>query len=137
MRKISKILNGMAAAAGSLVLLFAVSCNSIKDNSDRSLQELANHLVTLVGGTVEGKVFTPPVKAVDGLCIRVEGREVFLYQYDPSLKKQRHKLDQIRKSGTLYINGIPFKAAINGCFVMIEHETNIKKKELLTAFESF
>ena len=137
MRKISKILNGLAAAAGSLLLLFAVSCNSIKDNSDRTLQELASHLTAQVGGTVEGKVFTPPVKAADGVSIRVEGREVFLYQYDLTLKKQRNKLDQIRKSGMLYINGIPFKAAGNGCFVMIEHETNIKKKELLQAFKSF
>ena len=137
MRKISKILNGMAAAAGSFILLFAVSCNSIKDNSDRTLQELASHLTAQVGGTVEGKVFTPPVKAADGVSIRVEGREVFLYQYDLTLKKQRNKLDQIRKSGMLYINGIPFKAAVNGCIVMIEHETNIKKKELLQAFKSF
>ncbi len=137
MRKISRILKGMAAAAGCILLLFAVSCNSMKDNSDRTLQELVNHMTTQVGGTVDGKVFTAPVKAVDGICIRVEGREVFLYQYDPSLKKQKHKLEQIRKSGMLYINGIPFKAAVNGCFVMIEHETNIKKKELLHAFENF
>lgn len=137
MRKISKILNGMAAAAGYFILLFAVSCNSVKDNSDRSLAELASHMTAQVGGTLDGKVFTPPVKAADGVSIRVEGREVFLYQYDLTLKKQQHKLDQIRKSGMLYINGIPFKAAVNGCFVMIEHETNIKKKELLHAFENF
>ena len=137
MRKISKILSGMAAAAGSFILLFAVSCNSIKDNSDRTLQELVSHMTAQVGGTVDGKVFTPPVKAADGVSIRVEGREIFLYQYDLTLKKQRNKLEQIRKSGMLYINGIPFKAAVNGCFVMIEHETNIKKKELLHAFENF
>lgn len=131
-------MNMLAVAAGCIVfLLLSVSCNSFKDNSDRSLPELANYMVSKVGGTVTGKVFVVPVKAVDGVCLRVEGREVFLYQYDPKYKKQKHKLDQIRKSKMLYINGIAFKAAVNGCFVMIEHETNIKKKELLTAFENF
>ena len=130
-------MSGFAVATGVFFLLFLVSCASAGDNSDRSLQELANHMITQVGGTLDGKVFTAPVKAVDGMSIRVEGREVFLYQYNPKLKKQKHKLDQIRKNKELYINGIAFKAAVNGCFVMIEHETNIKKKELLRAFEKF
>ena len=128
---------GIIAAAGILFLLTATGCSSLKDNSDQTIQELANHMITHVGGTVDGKVFPVPVKAMDGICIRVEGREVFLYVYNPKLKKQKHKLDQIRKSKKLYINGIAFQAAVNGCFVMIEHETNIKKKELLDAFEKF
>ena len=137
MRKIFLHGNALGSAAGIILLLMSVSCNSFKDNSDRSLQELANHMITHVGGTVDGKVFVAPVKAIDGICIRVEGREVFLYVYNPKLKKQKHKLDQIRESKKLYINGIAFQAAVNGCFVMIEHETNIKKKELLAAFEKF
>ena len=137
MQKIPKIWNSLLAAAGLAVLLLSASCAGFKDNSDRSLQELANHMITHVGGTMDGRVFPVPVKAMDGISIRVEGREVFIYQYDPKLKKQKRKLDQIRESGKLYINGIAFKAAVNGCFVMIEHETNIKKKELLTAFEKF
>ena len=129
--------NGIGTAAGILFLLATVSCSGFKDNSDQTLQELVNHMVTQVGGTVDGKVFPAPVKAMDGICIRVEGREVFFYVYNPKLKKQKHKLDQIRESKKLYINGVEFPAAVNGCFVMIEHETNIKKKELLAAFEKF
>ena len=137
MRKTSMILNGIHAAAGIFILLTAAACSSIKDNSDRSLQELANHMISHVGGTVDCKVFPVPVKALDGISLRVEGRDVFLYQYDLKSKKQLHKLNQIRKSKMLYINGIAFKAAVNGCFVMIEHETNNKKKELMNAFEKF
>jgi len=137
MQEISKIWNSFLIAAGFAVLLLNGACAGFKDNSDRSLQELANHMITHVGGTLDGRVFPVPVKAVEGISIRVEGREVFIYQYDPKLKKQKRKLDQIRESGKLYINGIAFKAAVNGCFVMIEHETNIKKKELLAAFEKF
>ena len=137
MQKISKIWNSFLTAACFAVLLLNGACAGFKDNSDRSLQELANHMITQVGGTLDGRVFPVPVKAMDGISIRVEGREVFIYQYDPKLKKQQRKLNQIRESGKLYINGIEFKAAVNGCFVMIEHETNIKKKELLAAFEKF
>ena len=137
MQEISKIWNSFLIAAGFAVLLLNGACAGFKDNSDRSLQELANHMITHVGGTLDGRVFPVPVKAVEGISIRVEGREVFIYQYDPKLKKQKRKLDQIRESRKLYINGIAFKAAVNGCFVMIEHETNIKKKELLAAFEKF
>ena len=137
MRSKSKFMNALSIAAGCVFLLLTVSCSSMKDNSDRSLQELASHMISRVGGVVDGKVFAIPVKAIDGICIRVSGREVFLYQYDLSIKKQKKKLDQIRRSGHLYINGIEFKAVVNGCFVMIAHETNIKRKELLTAFENF
>jgi len=137
MRNKSKFVKMLSVAAGCVFLLLAVSCNSMKDNSDHSLQELTSYMISRVGGFADGKVFVVPVKAVDGICIRVEGREVFLYQYDLSSKKQKRKLDQVRKSKMLYINGIAFKAAVNGCFVMIGHETNIKKKELLTAFENF
>ncbi|MBO4646769.1 MAG: hypothetical protein J5806_01270 [Lentisphaeria bacterium] len=137
MRKTAKFMTGLMAAGSILLLLLTAACETTRANSDRSLPELANHIVTRVGGVVEGKVFVVPVKAVDGVSLRIEGRDVFLYQYDPTKKKQKHKLDQIRKSGKLYINGIPFEAAVNGCFVMIEHQTNIKKKELLAAFQSF
>ena len=88
------MMNVFAAAAGCVLLLLStVSCAWNKDNSDRSLPELAAHMTSKVGGTVEGKVFPVPVKALDGISIRVEGREVFLYQYYPKLKKQKHKLD--------------------------------------------
>jgi hypothetical protein len=137
MREILLNWKRMVAAAGILVLLATAGCSSLKDNSNRSIQELANHMITQVGGTVDGKVFPVPVKASDGISIRVEGRDVFFYVYNPKLKKQKHKLDQIRESKKLYINGIAFQAVVNGCFVMIEHETNIKKKELLDAFEKF
>ncbi|MBQ6597523.1 MAG: hypothetical protein IJH79_08215, partial [Lentisphaeria bacterium] len=70
---------GIIAAAGILSLLTAAGCSSLKDNSDQTIQELANHMITHVGGTVDSKVFPVPVKAMDGICIRVEGREVFLY----------------------------------------------------------
>ena len=94
---------------------------------------MSNH----VGGTYSGKMFVPPVKAMDGVSMQLEGRDVVFYKYDTKLAKQRKKLEQIEKSGQLYINGIQFQALVNGSFVMIAHDTNLKKKELIQAFKSF
>lgn len=128
--------NAALLSALWLLVLLCVSCTTV-NNNDRSLQELVNHVVTRVGGVYAGKVFVPPVKALDGVAIRVEGREIFFYKYDITRTKQLRKLKQIRESKKLYINGIPFAALVNGSFVMIEHETNIKKEELTAAFRSF
>ena len=67
----------------------------------------------------------------------IEGREVAFYKYDLNLSKQRRKLEHIKETGVLYISGIPFEAEVNGSFVMIDHATNLKKKELIKAFRSF
>lgn len=134
-RRCRNMIGGLLVSC--LLMLLSVSCATVSDNNDRSLQELVNHVVTRVGGVYAGKVFVPPVKALDGVAIRVEGREIFFYKYDITRTKQLKKLKQIRESRKLYINGIPFAALVNGSFVMIEHETNIKKEELTAAFRSF
>lgn len=121
-------------SAAALLLLAACT---VMDNSDRTLPELVNHMAAHAGGVFSGGVFVPPVKASAGVSMTVEGRDVFFYKYDLTLKKQKAKLKQIVKSKKLYINGIPFPAAVNGCFVMIGHDSNLKKKELLEAFNSF
>lgn len=123
--------------AGAVSLMLILSACAGVNNNDRSLPELVNHIATRVGGTFSGKVFVPPVKALDGVAMRIEGRDVFFYQYDINRVKQSKKLAQIRKYKKVYINGIPFVAEINGSFVMIGHDTNIKKKELISAFRSF
>lgn len=126
---------GVLAAFSVFLLLFS-SCAST-DNNDRSLEELVSYMSNKVGGTYSGKMFVPPVKAMDGVSMQLEGRDVVFYKYDTKLAKQRKKLEQIEKSGKLYINGIQFPALVNGSFVMIAHDTNLKKKELIQAFKSF
>lgn len=119
------------------ILLILSACVTTKNNNDRSLQELVSYMSNRVGGTYSGKMFVPPVKATDGVSMQLEGRDIVFYKYDTKLSKQRHKLELIEKTGQLYINGIQFAAAVNGSFVMIAHDTNLKKKELLQAFKDF
>lgn len=120
-----------------LSVMLLLSACATTDNNDRSLEELVSYMSNRVGGTYSGKMFVPPVKAMDGVSMQLEGRDVVFYKYDTKLLKQRRKLESIEKSGVLYINGIEFSAVVNGSFVMIAHDTNLKKKELLQAFKNF
>ena len=120
-----------------LSVMLLLSACATTDNNDRSLEELVSYMSNRVGGTYSGKMFVPPVKAMDGVSMQLEGRDVVFYKYDTKLLKQRRKLESIEKSGVLYINGVEFSAVINGSFVMIAHDTNLKKKELLQAFKNF
>ncbi|MBO7146370.1 MAG: hypothetical protein J6W81_01320 [Lentisphaeria bacterium] len=106
-------------------------------NNDRSIKDLMAHMIRNVGGTFAGNMFVPPVKAVEGVSIALEGKEVAFYKYDLTLKKQRNKVEHIRKTGQLYINGVRFEAEVNGSFVMINHAVNLKKAELIKAFQKF
>lgn len=116
-------------------LLFFVSCAT--DNSDKSLSDLAMHMAKHVGGSVSALMRPEPVWAMEGIAMKFEGREVAFYKYDLNLMKQRRKVNRIKETGVLYISGIKFEAEVNGSFVMIDHATNVKKKELIKTFQSF
>lgn len=138
MRKISGFL--LAASFLTLVCLTSASCSHHvygSTNNDRSLPELVAYMTKQVGGNVSGGMVAAAVKAEDGVSLRVADRDVAFYKYNVVRKKQRAKLEQIKKSGLLYIAGIPFEAVVNGSFVMIDHDKNQKKDELVKAFKNF
>ncbi len=116
-------------------VLFFPSCAT--ENNDRPLSDLVMHIARHVGGNVNALMLPDPVRASEGVSMMIEGREVAFYKYDLNFSRQRRKLEHIRKTGILYISGIPFEAEVNGSFVMIDHATNLKKKELIKAFRSF
>lgn len=115
--------------------LFSASCATV--NNDRPLSDLVMHMARHVGGNVNALMLPDPVRASEGVSMMIEGREVAFYKYDLNFSKQRRKLEHIKGTGVLYISGIPFEAEVNGSFVMIDHATNLKKKELIKAFRSF
>ncbi len=115
--------------------LFSASCATV--NNDRPLSDLVMHMARHVGGNVNALMLPDPVRASEGVSMMIEGREVAFYKYDLNFSKQRRKLEHIKETGVLYISGIPFEAEVNGSFVMIDHATNLKKKELIKAFRSF
>lgn len=118
-------------------LLFIASCVSTEATADRHLSELAAHLIKHTGGQVSALMMVEPVRAEDGLAVKIAGREVAIYKYDLSLPRAKKKYEHIRAHKALYISGIRFNAEVNGPFVMIDHTKNLKRKEIVEAFHSF
>ena len=94
-------------------------------------------MIHRTGGQISSMMMVEPVRASDGLAIKIAGREVAFYKYDLSLPKAKKKYDHIRAHKSVYISGVRFDAEINGPFMMIDHTKNMKRAELIKAFHDF
>ena len=110
---------------------------SIEADGSRRLSELAAHMIKHTGGQISAMMMVEPVRASDGLAIKIAGREVAFYKYDLSLPRAKKKYEHIRAHKCVYISGVRFDAEINGPFMMIDHTKNMKRKELIEAFHKF
>ena len=113
------------------------SCISFEASGQRRLSELAAHMIKHTGGQISAMMMVEPVRAEDGLAIKIAGREVAFYKYDLSFPKAKKKYELVRARKEVYINGVRFEAEINGPFMMIDHKKNLKREEILKAFRSF
>ena len=75
--------------------------------------------------------------ASEACRLLIDERYIGFYKYDVTLRKQRARLEQIKKDKELYIMGMPFKAHVNGAFVMIDAESHEKGEEIINAFRRF
>ncbi|MBP5182344.1 MAG: hypothetical protein J6331_04875 [Lentisphaeria bacterium] len=94
-------------------------------------------MIHRTGGQISSMMMVEPVRAADGLAIKIAGREVAFYKYDLSLPRAKKKYDHIRAHKSVYISGVRFDAEINGPFMMIDHTKNMKRAELIKAFHEF
>lgn len=119
-------------------LLFLLnSCISFEATGQRRLSELAAHMIKHTGGQISAMMMVEPVRASDGLAIKIAGREVAFYKYDLSLPRAKKRYEHIRAHREVYISGVRFEAEINGPFMMIDHNKNLKREEIIKAFRSF
>lgn len=116
---------------------FLSSCMSFEASSQRRITELAAHMIKHTGGQISAMMMVEPVRAADGLAIKIAGREVAFYKYDLSLPRAKKRYEHIRAHKAVYISGVRFDAEINGPFMMIDHTKNMKRKELIEAFHKF
>lgn len=120
----------------SLIFLLN-SCISFEATGQRRLSELAAHMIKHTGGQISAMMMVEPVRASDGLAIKIAGREVAFYKYDLSLPRAKKRYEHIRAHREVYISGVRFEAEINGPFMMIDHNKNLKREEIIKAFRSF
>lgn len=120
----------------SLIFLLS-SCISVEATGQKRLSELAAHMIKHTGGQITAMMMVEPVRASDGLAIKIAGREVAFYKYDLSLPRAKKRYEHIRAHKEVYISGVRFEAEINGPFMMIDHNKNLKREEIIRAFRSF
>lgn len=83
-----------------------------------------------------GGLVTDPVQAEYGWRLKIGDRFIGIYKYGTS-RKQRLRLNNIKKDDCIYILGNMFPIMINGNFVMIDVEGHEKSEEIIQAFKSF
>lgn len=119
-------------------MIFFSGCATDKGaNPGHRLVTLISYMQKTVGGEVSSMMMVEPVRAEDGLAMRISGREVAFYKYDLTRPKAKKKYDHIKATGEVYISGIRYKAELNGPFMMIDHDRNMKREEILKAFQNF
>ncbi len=130
-----KYLTALFAAA---VALFANACMTV-ENNDRTITELANHMMISTGAAWDGHWEVGPLRAESGFALKLNDRQVVFLKYNTDREKQRKKLDYVDKNGCLYIYAFRFPAMRHGSFVMMDYEAfpPETKKKLIDAFKSF
>ncbi len=120
-------------------ILATTLCACVTDNNDRTINELANHMMLQTGAKWDCPWNPSPPGAESGFALRINDRQVVFLKYNTRRKKMQKKLDYVDENDSLYIMTIKFPAMRNGSFVMVDYEAfppDVKEK-LIKAFRSF
>lgn len=129
----------LPAAALALMLLCA-SCSSLFNVSNNNMhcEDLIEHMVREGVPITKVQELEPrTVGAQRAFVITVKGKEVGIYKYDTNIKRQRKRIEQIKKEGLVYVAAIKFAAVVKGSFMLLGVGRNPDKEKILDALNSF
>lgn len=131
----------IAAAAAFILCACLPSCVS-DDNNGVGVKPLLDHFSA--NGLKVGEVSLLNADAAHadaGFAVVVEGREIGIYKFDNTRKKQKERLAKISERGFLGVAGHKFTLgddlAVNGTFVLVDYKANPQGDKILEAFKSF
>lgn len=138
--KISEIMKKILLTfAAFAAVLISTSCMSV-DNNNRTIEELANHMMRHTGATLDPRPFVfESVKAESGFGLKLDGQDVVFVKYNTKREKMRKRLEYVDKNGFLYIAAFKLPALRHGSFVMMDYQRfkPETKKKLIKAFKDF
>ena len=119
------------------VLLAAAGCVEVNNNYLEA-KDFADYL-RRDGIPVESVRELPPdpFRASSAVAIMVEGSEIGVYKYDRTSKVQSDRVAKRKRTGRVYINGIPYPVEVHGSFMFMGLEKNRKKHEILKVIRDF
>ena len=127
-----------------LVMMLTAGC-AVKNNY-RECGEFFSVLVKNNVAVTKAQPLNPlPFRASSGIAFEVTGIEgdrevpvdIAIYKFNTDLDIMQKRLEEIRKSGCVYLLGIKLPTQINGSFILLGYERAKQKKQILKAFQEF
>lgn len=111
---------------------------SVAKDANRTIGDLLATLRTAGLEVSEGKPLPNTAGAKWADTADINGKPVNFYRFAVEVDKdQITKLDAIKQSGNIEVDGKPVSARVNGPFVMTGYEGNPREQDLLSAFDGF
>lgn len=111
---------------------------SVAKDANRTIGDLLATLRTAGLEVSEGKPLADTAGAKWAETANINGKPVNFYRFAIEIdKEQIKKLDAIKQSGTIDVDGKALPARINGPFVMTGYEGNPREQDLLSSYDGF
>ena len=79
-----------------------------------------------------------PLSAAEALEFTIDGANIGVYKYDVNVKKQRERLNNIKKNNTVYFVGFPYPVyEVSGSFIVVGLDKHKQKKRILKSLRDF
>ena len=130
--------------AALVLLLFAAGCAS--RNNYRECSDFFSFLVKNNVAVSKSQPLAPePFRASSGMAFEVDGMDkgqktkvdVAIYKFNTDVETTKKRLEEIKKSGCVYLLGVKLPTQIHGSFILVGYECCLQKKQILKAFEEF
>lgn len=120
----------------ALAAVFASGC--AVNNNYLTTRDFANHLVKSGVPVTQMQPLSPePFRATEGLALLIGETEIGVYKFNQDNELQRKRIEKYAEESKAYIVGTPYPIIVRGSFMLIGVEKNVKKKEIIKAFETF
>jgi hypothetical protein len=78
-----------------------------------------------------------PFKATSAVAVMVDNSEIGVYKFDRSSHIQAERIAKRKRTGRVYINGIPYPVEVHGSFMFMGLEKSTRKHEIIKVIRRF
>ena len=129
-----------AAMLAATAAFFVGGCSGFEPNNNYLMpQDFARQLSKDGLNVIATRPLDPlPLSATAALEIRVDNSSIGVYKYDISIRKQKERLERIRKSKRVFFTGIPYPIyEVSGSFIVVGLDKHKDKERILKSLRNF
>ena len=132
-----KAMRWMQAAAAVMLALWMTGCMSVKNNyltCKDFAAVLAKHQIPVT----KMQPLNPDVlRASEGMAFEIAGQDIGVYKFNQDQNIRAKRLEQIKKSGCIFLLGCKYPTLIHGSFILIGYEKSKYRNQIIEAFSEF